>query len=168
MMHVFPFASSDPVLIEVVDFPTPHENDSDSLNLYGGERSSSLSTEFEPIPTGPYHVAFDHDRDSILSFHAKSLEIADSWSTKIFEASTLECIGKESIDEHDGFILYIPYEPCSDNSSLDSARLSALSMHEGYNHLLVLFCKVFRRLVVDAYVYHEHIRFCMCIVALTL
>jgi hypothetical protein len=27
---------------------------------------------------------------------------------------------------------------------------------------------MFRRLVVDAYVYHEHIRFCMCIVALTL
>jgi hypothetical protein len=38
MMHVSLFASSEPVLIEVVDFPTPHENDSkDFLHFYEGE-----------------------------------------------------------------------------------------------------------------------------------
>jgi hypothetical protein len=38
MMHVSPFASSEPILIEVVDFPTPHENDSeDSFHFCEGE-----------------------------------------------------------------------------------------------------------------------------------
>jgi hypothetical protein len=54
MMHVSPFTSPEPVLIEVIDFSTPHENDSeDSFHLCEGERCSSLSTEFEPLPTGP-------------------------------------------------------------------------------------------------------------------
>jgi hypothetical protein len=46
--------------------------------------------------------------------------------------------------------------------------LSALSMHEGYNHLMVLSCKNFKRMVVAAYVYHKHYRFHVCTVALTL
>jgi hypothetical protein len=38
MMHVSLLASSDPVLVEGVEFPTPHENDlEDSLHLYEGE-----------------------------------------------------------------------------------------------------------------------------------
>jgi hypothetical protein len=87
---------------------------------------------------------------------------------EICEALTLEFIGKDSIDEHGTFILDLPCEPCSHNSSPEPVRLSALTTHEGYNHLLVLFCKMFRRLIVDAYVYHKHIIFCACIVALTL
>jgi hypothetical protein len=78
-MHLYPFASSELVLIEVVGFPTPHENDSeDCLHFCEGERSSSPSTEFEPLLAGPYLVAFDHDQESILSFHDKSLEIENS------------------------------------------------------------------------------------------
>jgi hypothetical protein len=62
MMHISLFASSKLVLIKVIDFPTPHENDSeDSLHLCDGEQSSSLSTEFEPLPASLYLVAFDHD-----------------------------------------------------------------------------------------------------------
>jgi hypothetical protein len=41
-------------------------------------------------------------------------------------------------------------------------------MHEGYDHLLILYCKMFRRLIVDAYVYHKHIRLRVCTMALTL
>jgi hypothetical protein len=63
MIHVSHFASSEFVLIKVVDFLTRHENDSkDYLHFYGGKQSSFLSTEFEPLPAGPYLVAFDHDR----------------------------------------------------------------------------------------------------------
>jgi hypothetical protein len=170
MMHVYLFASSEPVLIVVVDFSSPQGNDSrDSLHLREGERSSSLSIEFEPLPTDLYDVAFDHDREMILSFRDKSLEIENSWAMECFEIpATLEFIGKGSIDEHGRFILDIFYGPCSHNSSLESAMPSALSTHEGYNHLLVLYSKLFRRLIVDAYVYHKHIRFHLCIVALTL
>jgi hypothetical protein len=48
---------------------------------------------------------------------------------EIFEVPTLEFIRKDSIDEHGSFILDIPYEPCSHNSSLESAMLSALTTH---------------------------------------
>jgi hypothetical protein len=140
----------------------------DSLHPCEGERSSSLSTEFAPLPTGSYLVAFDHDRELILSFHDTSLETEDSWAMEMCGAPTLEFIGKDSIDKHGSFILDIPYEPCSHNSSLESAMLNALTTHEGYSHLLVLFCKMFRRLTVNLYVYHKHIRFCMCGVVLTL
>jgi hypothetical protein len=113
MMHVFSFASPDPVLIEVVDFSTPQEIDlKDSLHLCDGERSPSLSTKFEPLPTGPYDVAFDHDRESISTFHDKSLEIENSWAMESCEALTLEFMGKGSTDNHDSFILNAPHKPC--------------------------------------------------------
>jgi hypothetical protein len=148
---------------------TPHENDSeDCLHFREGERSSSLSTEFEPLPAGLYLVVSDHDRETISSFHDKYLEIENSWATKIYRALNLKCIGEDAIDKQGSFILDIPYEPCSHNPSLESVMPSAPSTHEDYNHLLVLYCKMFRRLVVDAYVYHKHIRFRVHTVSLTL
>jgi hypothetical protein len=53
--HVSPFAPSDLVIIEVVEFSTPQEYDSkDPLDLCEVERSSSPSIEFEPLPIGPF------------------------------------------------------------------------------------------------------------------
>jgi hypothetical protein len=169
MMHVSPFASSELVLIEVVDFATPHENDSEHfLHFCEGEQSSSLSTEFEPLPAGPYLVAFDHDPESISSFHDESFEIEDSWAMASYEAPILEFIGKDSTYKHGIFILDIPYESCSHNPSPESTMFSALTTHRGYNHLLVFYCRMFRRLIVDAYVYYNHIRFHVCTLVLTL
>ena len=169
MTHTSPFASSELVLTKVVGCSTPHEDDSGhSLHLCEGERLSPLSTKFQPLPAGPYHVAFDHDRESTLSFHDDSLEMENSWAMEPFEALTLESGGKDSTHEHGGFILDSPYRLCSHHVPLESDMLSALSTHEGYNHLLVLFCKTFGRLIVDAYVYHKHCRFRVSTVALTL
>ena len=85
-----------------------------------------------------------------------------------FEALTLESGGKDSTHEHGSFILDLPYRPCSHHVLLESDMLSALSTHEGCNHLMVLSCRKFGRLIVDAYVYHKHCRFRVCDVALTL
>ena len=145
-----------------------HECDlGDSLHLCEGERSSPFSTEFQPLSAGPYHVAFDHGRESTSSLHDDSLEIENSWAMEPFEALTLESGGKDSTHGHGSFILDSPYKPCSHHVPLESAMLSALSTYQGYNHLLVLFCKTFGRLIVDAYVYHKHCRFRVCTVALT-
>ena len=92
----------------------------------------------------------------------------NSWAMEPFEALSLESGGKDSTHEHGGFILDSPYGPCSHHVPPESDMLSVLSTHEGCNHLMVLFCRKFRRLVVDVYVYHKHIRFRVCIVALTL
>ena len=67
--------------------------------------------------------------------------------------------GKDSIDEHGSFILKIPQEPWSFNNSPESDMFCASSTHEGYNNLKGLSRKTFRRLVVDAYVYHKHCKF---------
>jgi hypothetical protein len=79
----------------------------------------------------------------------------NSWAIKI-EALTLESKGKDSIDEHGSLVLDTPYEPCLLLASPESAMLSALSTHEDDNRLMVLSSKQFRRMVVDAYVYHKH------------
>jgi hypothetical protein len=86
---------------------------------------------------------------------------------EIYEAPTLEFKVKDSIDEHGSFTLDIPSRPCLYHASPESDMLSALSTHED-NCLMVLSCKKFRRMVVDAYVYHKHCRFRVCPVALTL
>jgi hypothetical protein len=58
-----------------------------------------------------------------------------------YEAPTLEFIGKDFTDKNDSFILDIPIEPCSHNPSPESAMLSVLITHKGYNHLLILYAE---------------------------
>ena len=66
---------------------------------------------------------------------------------------------KDSTNEHGSFTFDIPRKPCSFNATPELGMLSAPCTHEDYNQLKVLFCKIFRRLVVDIYVYRKHCRF---------
>ena len=87
---------------------------------------------------------------------------------ELYEALTLESEEKDSTNEHGNFTFEVPHKPCSFNTTPESCMLSAPCTHEDYNHLKVLFCKIFRRLVVDVYVYREHCIFRGCTLALTL
>jgi len=98
----------------------------------------------------------------------ESLEMENPWDIEFDEAPTLESIKKDCIDEHGSFIFEIPHDSYSFNVSPELGMLFALSTHEGYNHLMVLCCNTFRRLDVDAYVYHKHCKFRGCSVALIL
>ena len=100
--------------------------------------------------------------------HDESLEMENPWDIEFDEAPTLESIKKDFVDEHGSFILGILQESCSFNASPESGMLCAPSTHEECNHLMVLYCKTFRRLVVDAYVYHKHCKFCGCSMTLML
>ena len=75
------------------------------------------------------------------------------------EAPTLESNEKDSTNEHGSFTFDIPRKPCSFNATPESGMLNAPCTHEDYNQLKVLFCKIFRRLVVDVYVYRKNYRF---------
>jgi hypothetical protein len=97
-----------------------------------------------------------------MIFHDESLEMENPWAMEFCEALTLESEGMDSTNEHESFILETSQEPCSFNASPDSGK------HEDYNHLKVLSCKIIRRLVVDAFVYHKHCKFRGCTMALTL
>ena len=77
-------------------------------------------------------------------------------------------VKKDCVDDHGSFIFEIPYDPCTFNVSPELGTLYAPSTQEDYDHLMVLYCKTFRRSVIDAYVYHKHYKFCGCSVALTL
>ena len=114
------------------------------------ERSSSSLTEFEPLPDGLEYVVLDLDRDTTMIFHDASLEMENQWAIEFCEAPTLESNEKDSTNEHGTVIFEIS---CSFNATPESGMLSAPSTHEDYNHLMVLFCKIFRRLVVDEFVY---------------
>ena len=46
--------------------------------------------------------------------------------------------------------------------------LSATCFHEDHNHLLILVSKLFKRMVVDAFVYHKYCKSHCCTVTLTL
>ena len=110
-------------------------------------------------------VVLDHDRDSTMISHDESLEMENPWAMEFCEAPTLESDEKDSTDEHRTIIFEIP---CSFNATPEPGMLSAPCTHEDYNHLMVLFCKTFRRLIVDVYVYRKHCRFRRCTVALIL
>ena len=97
-----------------------------------------------------------------------NLVMEKSWAKEFCEAPTLESEEKDTTNKHGSFTFDIPCKPCSFNATLESGMLSASCTHEDYNHLMVLFCKTFRRLVVDPFVYHKHCRFRGYTVALIL
>jgi hypothetical protein len=166
MMHVSTLIPSEPIHPELVEFSTSQEYDlEDPLHLCGDEGSSSPLIEFDPLPTGPYHVVSDHGRESTFFIHDASLEMENSWATEIYKMSTLGSKGKDLVDKHGSFTLDSPHEPCLQHVSTESATLNAQSTHQGYNCLMVLLCKKFRRMVLDAYVHHKYCRFRECIAA---
>jgi len=166
MIHESPFIPSESILSEVAKSAASEEHDSEvTLHFCEDERSLSLLSEFEPLPSGPEKVVLDHYRDSTMLFHNKSLEMENRWAMEFCEAPTLESDEKDSTYEHETIIFEIP---CSFNATPESGMLSAPCTHEDYNHLMVLFCKTFRRLVVDVYVNRKHCRFRGCTMALIL
>ena len=75
MMHGSLFISTEPILFEMARSDTFEEYDSEEiLHFCEDEWSSSLSAEFEPLPAGPDYVVLDHDRDSTMIVHDKSLD----------------------------------------------------------------------------------------------
>ena len=167
MMYTSPFISSEPILLGVLESSEEYDLE-DSLHSHEDERSSSSLTEFEPLPDGLESVVLDLDRGTTMIFHDESLEMEKSWAKEFCEAPTLESNKKNSSNEHGNFTFDIPRKPCSFNATPESGMLSAPCTHEDHNHLIVLFCKIFRRLVVDVYIYRKHCRFCACTVTLTL
>jgi hypothetical protein len=167
MMYTSPFISSEPVLLKVVESSEEYDSEG-SLHSCEDERSSSSPTEFELLPNGLESVVLDLDRDTTMIFHNASCEMENQRAMEFCEAPTLESEEKDSTIEHGSFTLEIPRKPCSFNTTPESGTLSAPCTHKDYNHLMVPFCKIFRRLVVDVYIYRKHCRFRGCTMALTL
>ena len=157
MMHESPFIPSESILSEVAKSTASKEHDSEvTLHFCEDEQSLSLLSQFEPLSSGLEYIVLDLDQDTNMILNDASLEMENRWAMEFCEALTLESDEKDSINEHETVIFEIP---CSFNATLESGMLSALCTHEDYNHLMVLFCKTFRRLVVDVYVYRKQCKF---------
>jgi hypothetical protein len=81
------------------------------------------------------------------------------------EATTLDSEKKNSTKEHESFFFE---ESCLHKESPESASLGTTCSYGYHNHLSILVCKIFRRMVVDAFVYHKHCGFCGCTMVLNL
>ena len=127
-------------------------------------QTSSSLIEFKPRPTSPHRVVLNHDTTMI--FHDEPLETENCWAREISEALTLEFEGNDFIDEHCSFILETP-PPCCFSTPLESATCCTTNSFASCN-LLALSSKMFRRMVVDVFVYHKHCKFRGCAIVLTL
>jgi hypothetical protein len=142
-MHVSLFVSSNPILFEVAGPPAAKEYDSEeTLHFCEDERSSSPRLSWSVFSLARIMTMIENQ-------HQSSMMNLLRW-------------------EHGSFILETPQKPCSSNTSPESATLSVVCLYKDHNHLLVLSSKTFRRIVVDAFVYHKHCKFRGCTMALTL
>jgi len=130
-------------------------------------QTSSFSIESEPLPSSPHCVVLDLDRETTLIFHDEPLAIENRWARESSEALSLECEEKDSIDGHGSFILETP-PPCSFSTPPESATCCTTNAFASCNLLKTLSSKTFRRMVVDAFVYHKHCKIRGCTIALTL
>ena len=106
-MHTSPFISSEPILLGVLESSEEYDSEG-SLPSCEDERSSSSSTEFEPLPAGLEYVVLDLNRESTSSFHDESLEMENQWAMEFCEAPTLESKEKNSTNELGSFTFDIP------------------------------------------------------------
>ena len=78
----------------------------------------------------------------------------------IHEETSLELEKEDDIDEHGSYFMNTSSNPCSHEKSPKSISLSNIDTHEIFNPLILLVHKDFKRVVVDAYVYHKYCKFC--------
>jgi hypothetical protein len=68
----------------------------------------------------------------------------------------LELEKEDYINEHESYIMNTSSNPCSHEKSPKSIGLSNIATHEIINPLILPVHKDFKRVVVDAYVYHKY------------
>jgi hypothetical protein len=83
-------------------------------------------------------------------------------------ASTLETKDTNSTGEHESFSFETPHVSCSLLESLEFILLKTTCSYEDPNHLIILVHKLFRRMIVDSYVYNKYCKFCSSTVVLTM
>ena len=86
-----------------------------------------------------------------------------AWSMDILEGSTLESKKEDHVDEHQGYILEGPPDLRFHEKSPGSIFSSAACTNESCNHPMFLLHQIFKRMVVDAFVYHKYSKACSCL-----
>jgi hypothetical protein len=111
------------------------------------------SLEPEPCPSGYPNIVLENKNFCAMDIHV---------------ASTLETKEINSIDKHESFSFETPHVSCSLLESLEFILLKTTCPYEDPKLLLLLISKLFRRMVVDAFMYHKYCKSHNGIVVLTL
>ena len=96
------------------------------------------------------------DPESTMIFTDTSFEEENFWAMETPKHSTLKDERNGYLDEHGNFILGILRDTCPLHMPPESGTVSATTTYETCNPLGQLVPMTFRRIVVDAYVYHKY------------
>ena len=129
---------------------------------------SAPSLERKPCPSGHKTIALDNDRDSTLFSHDISIKEENFYAMDISKAPTLETEENDSTIEHESFCFKTPHVSRSRLESLEFVVLSAACCYKEDNHPSLLVSQLFRRMVVDVFVYHKYYKSRSSTVVLTL
>ena len=138
-------------LLEEVKFISLFISSNPIFHLYETEQPPSPSSKIKPCPSGPM-------------FHFESLEKENFCAMDL--PQTLESKTEESTNKHETF--EFPQDSCPNKDSPKFISPRATCSHQDSNHLLNFPSKMYRRVVVDAFVYRKHSRFRGSTMALTL
>ena len=61
-------------------FIEKEDDPAEPVDIYEFKIPHRPPIEFEPLPAGPDYVVLDHDPDSTMIFHDKSLEMENPWA----------------------------------------------------------------------------------------
>ena len=162
-MCVSPLMPPKPILLKGVESSAHKEDDQEELHLCEVEQPPSPLIELRP--SGPWNIVHDGHRETTSIFLNECFEKEDPCALDIPEPTTLESERKNSTNEQGNFSFG---EACSHKESPESSQLGATCSYGDHNHFFILVYKMFRRMVVNAFVYRKHLKFCGCIVVLTL
>jgi hypothetical protein len=120
----------------------PNHNTFEEVKFISPFVSPKLACEIERIPS-----------PSLEHKPCPSSNSSDNFcAMDITKAPTLESKRKDSTYEHQNFTLKPPFDSCSVLGSPKFVLLSTMCFHENHNHISVLVCKLFKRMVVDVFV----------------
>ena len=110
-----------------------------------------VSTPFENMT----HPSRKESPDKINLRVTNPSEIFD-----IHEESTMKIGEEDDISEHEIYSITISLNPCPYETSPESIDLSIIITHNIFNPFTLSVHKNFKRMVVDAYLYHKYCKSC--------
>ena len=118
--------------------------------------------KLKQCPSAQPTVVLKNDRDSMLFPHNIFLMKENSYAMDISKAPTRETKEKDSTVEHESFYFITPHISCSLLEYPEFVLLSAACFYEDRKHLLILVFKLFKTMVVDAFIYHKYCKSRSC------
>jgi hypothetical protein len=123
-----------------------------SINMTHPSLEEALD-ETNPRDTDPWEIL---DNKTSNECHRHRMMETMFPPINIHEETPLEL--EDDIDDHGSYFTNISSNPCSYEKSSELIGLSNIAIHEIFNPLFLPVHKDFKRVVVDAYIYHKYCR----------